>query len=381
MLHILSSIASVALSFGLNSACLCVAPIAFVSGIAPESGIRKIDNLTTARAAHAATLLSDGRVLITGGFRTGGGSLSSAEIFAPATDTLKVIADLATPRAGHTASRLPDGRVLIAGGYNGDYLQTTEIFDPATGRFSEGPNMTIARSEHTATTLTDGRILIVGGVGTGWTFLADAEIFDPASGSFTAVSKMSTPRESHTATLLKDGRVLITGGHKDRRSAMTIYSSTEIFSPTSGTFETTGNMTIKRHKHAAVRLQDGSVLIVGGSDERDSRGAYSSLEIFDPRRGEFKVAGEMRRSRYKLNGAITLLPDGKVLIAGGSDGAEIFDPASGKTIDTTGDFGSYRLFSTATTLGDGRVLIVGGYDQMTQVSSGAWIFEPVSDRE
>jgi hypothetical protein len=140
-------------------------------------------------------------------------------------------------------------------------------------------------------------------------------------------------------------------------------------------------MTIKRHKHAALRLKDGRVLIAGGSDERDSRGAYSSLEIFDPRTGEFNAAGEMRRSRYKLNGAITLLSDGRALIAGGSDGAEIFDPVSGKTIATAGDFGSYRLFATATSLVDGRVLIVGGYDQMTQVSTGVWIFESVSDRE
>lgn len=379
MLYSLSSIAIVALSFAANAAFLCVAPNSFLSEPASASGIRQIDNLTNARAAHAATLLDDGRVLITGGFRTGGGSLSSAEIFVPSTGRLEVTTDLGTPRAGHTASTLPDGRVLIAGGFNGDYLRTTEFFDPKTGRFFPGPHMAIARSEHTATTLSDGRILIAGGVGTGWTFLADAEIYEPATGRFTAVGKMSTPRESHTATLLSDGRVLITGGHKDRRSAMTIFASTEVFDPTRRTFEPAGNMTIKRHKHAAVRLHDGRVLIAGGSDERDSRGAYSSLEIFDPRASEFKIAGEMRRSRYKLNGAITLLPNGKVLIAGGSDGAEIFDPATGRTTETAGNFGSHRLFASATALTDGRVLIVGGYDQMTQVSSGAWIFESASN--
>src|SRR5690606_39695783 len=103
------------------------------------------------------------------------------------------------------------------------------------------------------------------------------------------------------------------------------------------------------------------------------------LEIFDPQTGRFEVAGEMRRARYKLNGAIALLHDGKVLIAGGTSSAEIYDPANGKTIETIGDFGEHRLFATATTLTDGRVLIVGGYDQMTQVSSGVWIFESVSN--
>jgi hypothetical protein len=190
---------------------------------------------------------------------------------------------------------------------------------------------------------------------------------------------MSTPREAPTATLLTDGRVLITGGHKDRRSAMTIFASAEIFNPGKNIFEPAGEMTIRRHKHAAVLLRDGRVLIAGGSDERDSRGAYSSLEIYDPRTGVFKLAGEMRNSRYKLNGAIVLLPNDRVLIAGGSEGAEVFDPATGKTTETAGTFGSHRLFATATALDDGRALIIGGYDQTNRVSSGAWIFEPVSN--
>lgn len=375
----LSVIGLVALCFASASTPLCVKPDTSHRETLSISGIRQIGQLTTARAAHAAILMDDGQVLITGGFQTGGGSHSSVEVFDPSSGTLRTISGLNLPRAGHTATRLPDGKVLIAGGYDGNYLQSTEIFDPKTGRFSSGPLMTMPRSEHTATTLADGRILIAGGVGTGWTFLAEAEIYDPEAGRFTAVGKMSTPRESHTATLLTDGRILITGGHNDRRAAMTVFASTEVFDPAKKAFEPAGNMTIKRHKHAAVRLADGRVLIVGGSDERDSRGAYSSLEIFDPQTGKFKVAGEMSSSRYKLNGAVVLLPNGKVLIAGGSDGAEVFDPATGKTTATAGGFGSHRLFATATALADGRALIIGGYDQGNRVSSGAWIFEPASN--
>lgn len=337
--------------------------------------VREIGQMNSGRAAHAATLLDDGRVLITGGFQTGGGSLSSAEVFVPSTGKLETLDGLSAARASHTATKLPDGRILVAGGYNGDYLQSTEIFDPRSARFTQGSNMSMPRSEHTATVLSDGRVLIVGGVGTGWTFLADAEIYDPATGIFTKVGSMSTPRESHTANLLRDGRVLITGGHKDRRAAMTIFAGAETFDPAKGVFEPVENMTVKRHKHAAVLLTDGRVLVAGGSDGRDSRGAYTSLEIFEPRSGEFKLVGQMRRARYKLNGAIALLPNGKVLIAGGSDGAEIFDPTTGATTETRGAFGSHRLFATATVLNDGRVLIVGGYDQSNQVGSGAWIFE------
>lgn len=362
-------IASVAVALG----CLPVKQPDTISGTSGR--IREIGKMSSGRAAHAATKLDDGRVLISGGFRTGGGSLSTTEIFVPSTGKMEASASLSTARASHTATKLPDGRILVAGGYNGDYLQSTEIFDPRSGRFSQGPNMSMPRSEHTATVLTDGRVLIAGGVGTGWTFLADAEIYDPTTAKFSKVGSMSTPRESHTATLLRDGRVLITGGHKDRRTAMTVFSRAEVFDPPKGIFEPSGSMTVKRHKHAAVLLNDGRVLVAGGSDERDSRGAYTSLEIFDPRSGEFKIAGQMRRARYKLNGAVVLLPNGKVLIAGGSDGAEVFDPATGITTESEGIFGSHRLFATATVLDDARVLIVGGYDQSNQVGSGAWIFE------
>lgn len=348
---------------------------------AANGQVSSIGQLNSARAAHASTLLTDGRVLITGGFQNGGGSLSDVEVYDPATGELARIGRLNAARAGHTSTRLPDGRVLIAGGYDGGYLQSTEIFDSRSGTFTPGPQMTMPRSEHTATTLADGRILIAGGVGAGWTFLADAEIFDPANGKFSPVGKMSVPRESHTSTLLKDGRVLITGGHKDRRSAMTIFASSEIFNPAKNLFEASGNLKTKRHKHAAALLADGNVLIAGGSDERDSRGAYTSLEIFDPRTGQFRSAGEMRRARYKLNGAIVSLPNGKVLIAGGSDGAEIFDTRTNTTIELGGSFGSYRLFTTATLLNDGNVLIIGGYDQRTQVSSGAWLFRQTPEQE
>lgn len=339
--------------------------------------IKNIEPMGTERAAHAATLLVDGRVLLTGGFRTGGGSLKSAELFVPSTGRFSAVVDLNTARAGHTSTRLPDGKVLIAGGFDGGYLQSTEIFDPATGRFSPGPPLTIPRSEHTATSLADGRILIAGGVGTGWRFLSDAEIYDPAPGRFVRVGSMTVPRESHTATLLKDGRVLITGGHKDRREAMKVYDSTEAFDPKKNSFESMGELTVKRHKHAAILLNDGRVLVAGGSDERDSRGSYDSLETFDPKSGRFTAVGRMRAARYKLNGTLVPLRDGTVLIAGGSDVAEIFDPVKGTTFKAKGSFGTYRLFSSATGLPDGQVLIAGGYDQSNRVSSEAWIFERI----
>lgn len=334
-----------------------------------------IGGMNKKRAAHTATLLNNGNVLIAGGFSGEEFSQTSAEIFDAKTETFSFAGNMNVSRASHTATLLPDGRVLIAGGFDGDYLDSAEIFDPKSGKFSFAGKMTLPRSEHAAVLLKDGKVLIVGGVGTGWTFLDDAEIFDPATNSFSKTGKMTTARESHTATLLKDGKVLITGGHKGRRAAIEIYRSAEIFDPQTGKFSPVSDLIVKRHKHGAVLLNDGRVLIIGGSDERDSRGAYKNVEIFDPQTNKFSAIGDMNLSRYKLQGTALLMKNGKVLIAGGSDRAEIFDPATNSFELAKGKFDSSRLFSTATLLDDGRVLIAGGYNQNTVVGAGAWIYK------
>lgn len=370
----LTGIISLILMVGSNSACItngeAGGPYA-----APIGSISTIAEMRKGRAAHTATLLSSGKVLVAGGFAGGENGMGSAEIFDPATGAFSPISDMQVARASHSATRLQNGKVLIAGGFNGDYIDGAELFDPATGRFTPAGKLTMPRSEHQAVLLADGRVLIAGGVGTGWTFLANAEIYDPLTNTFTATGSMTAPRESHTATLLKDGHVLITGGHKDRRAAITIYSSTEIYDPAKGTFTAAADLTVRRHKHDALLMDDGKVLIVGGSDERDSQGAYTTVEIYDPRTNRTRRIGDMNSSRYKLQGTTILLPDGRILIAGGSTNAEIFDPRLNTFIVTRGSYGSPRHFSTATLLENGNVLITGGYNDRLTVSPNAWIYK------
>jgi hypothetical protein len=176
--------------------------------------------------------------------------------------------------------------------------------------------------------------------------------------------------------LLKDGQVLITGGHKGRHAAITIYSSAEIYNPASGTFSSTGNLTVRRHKHDASLLADGRVLIVGGSDERDGRGgsAYRNAEVFNPTTGTFTAVASMNAARYKLQGTTVLLKNGKVLIAGGANRAEVFNPATNTFSFADGNMGTMRLFATATLLRNGEVLITGGYDDSQAVSANAWVY-------
>jgi N-acetylneuraminic acid mutarotase len=336
--------------------------------------INAASRMTAKRAAHSATLLADGKVLVAGGFADNEASVASAELFDPATNSFAEVGQMTTARNSHSATLLPDGKVLIAGGYNGSYLASTELYDPTTRSFTPGGKMVTARSGQVAVLLNNGKVLLAGGNGTGWSFLADAEVYDPAAKTFAATGAMTTARAAHTATLLKDGNVLITGGHRGRRAEITIYSSAEIYNPASGSFSSTGNLTVKRHKHDATLLGDGRVLITGGSDERDERGAYRNVEIFNPATGVFMSIGNMNAARYKLQGTTILLRNGKVLIAGGSNRAEVFDPATNSFAYAGGDMGSTRLFATATLLKNGAVLITGGYGENVIVSANAWIY-------
>ena len=327
------------------------------------------------RAVHAASRLADGRVLITGGFLGKNNFLASAEVYDPGPNRFTSAESMRSRRSSHTSTLLPNGKVLIAGGFDGDYLDSAELYDPKTGKFTPAAKMTMPRSGHVAVLLKNGKVLLAGGVGTGWNFLSSSEIYDPATDRFTPTGSMATVREAHTVSLLSDGRVLITGGHQGRRQAIKIHSSCEIYDPTSGTFQQAGELSVRRHKHDAVLLADGRVLVVGGSDERDYAGAYRNAEIYDPRTKTTRAVSNMNAARYKLQGTAILLDNGKVLVAGGSTRAEVFDPSTGRFSFASGDMGTRRLFSTATLLKNGKVLIVGGYDNSLRVSPTAWLFQ------
>ena len=133
---------------------------------------------------HAATMLSDGRILVAGGWKTavgktdGTSALASAELYDPASGTFTPTGDMTVPRAFPTATLLPDGRVLIAGGWNGsNAVASAEIYDPASGTFTPTGDLTAAREGNTATLLSDGRVLITGGRDGSGGVLVSAELY------------------------------------------------------------------------------------------------------------------------------------------------------------------------------------------------------------
>ena len=339
-------------------------------------------NLSVRRFSQSATLLPSGKVLIAGGMERNGKYDASAELYDPRTGTFTAIASMSTARAGHAAVLLRNGKVLLAGGSadpDGN-LATAELYDPGTGTFHPTGNMTGPRAHAAAVLLNDGKVLLIGGDGAHEDErLSSAEIYDPATGRFTATGSMHVPREMHTAVVMKDGRVLVMGGSSAGNYPHShIEASAEIYDPATGRFSMTGSMNAARHKLAAALLSDGRVLVVGGSDNRDWRGQYASAELYDPATARFTADGDMSFKRFKLIATAVRLPDGRVLIAGGAERPEIYDPATKSFQTVKGTVGEGRYFSTATLLSDGRVLIAGGYgdDPMAGAVTNAWLYRP-----
>lgn len=322
-------------------------------------GFQPTGDMGTERAAHTATLLANGKVLITGGYNSTS-VLATAELFDPATGTFTATGAMTTARFLHTATLLANGKVLVTNGSDtsGD-LATAELYDPATGTFTATGTMSEVRSEHTATLLTNGKVLVVGGSGD-----PVAELFDPASGTFTATAGELTTEGfwGCTATLLSDGTVLIAGGRDDESVWVGFpLNIAELFNPTTGTFTATGGMTQGRYSHTAALLNNGEVLITGGFNGQP----VPSAELFDPATGSFSATGGMDTPRSQHTAI--LLDDGTVLVAGGFSyfgsgsfsSAEVFDPTA-NTFQPTGSMGVARFTHTATRLNSGLVLITGG---------------------
>lgn len=360
--------------------------------------------MTSPRADAASIRLADGRVLICGGTSTAnvGGVLASAELYNSASHRFIPTGSMTVARKGQTITMLRDGRVLIAGGARNigfrAELSSAEIYDPSTGTFSATGSMTTQREGHTATMLRDGRVLIVGGSDNGIHTLDSAEIYDPASATFTRTGHLNQPRVAHTATPLHSGQVLIAGGGRGGMPGGYIsYNTAEMYDPATRRFATMrARMIFDRVGAAAVRLNDGRVLIVGGKSGRIVTGRHSDLssltplnsaEIYDPESSSFIRTGEMNAPHYLPTA--TLLDNGRVLVVGGwimqgflvvgLRDADLYQPETNRFI-RAGRTDVARLENTATLLDDGEVLIAGGIDGKSFISASAEFYSPRQHR-
>lgn len=329
-------------------------------------GLLETGTPVEARFSHTATLLHDGRVLIAGGMEHDGVWLDTAELWDPVTGRFTPLGRMTARRAGATATLLPNGKVLIAGGSDGpgSSLSTAEIFDPQTLSFTRTDEMMMRRAHAEAVLLRSGKVLVAGGSGGGDNDQTTcAEIYDPVTERFSHIGYMQFGRSYFTAVMLRDGRVLLAGGMSGGQYPnRQVESTAEIFDPSTGRFNLTGNLSTPRYKQGAALLPDGRVLVVGGSNETGRlQYEYSSTEIYNPESGRFTAGPSMNVVRFKLPSGVVTLGDGRILVAGGADQLEVFDPAKNAFLQVKGPQLEGFLFNTATSLSDGRVLLVDGY--------------------
>ena len=340
--------------------------------------------MSTARQNHAATLLTNGKVLVTGGMVNYASPLASAQLYDPTTNVWKRASNMAESRTAHTATLLSDGYLLLAGGFSAtipNAVATTRLYNTTLDSwYPFSTNLSIARALHTATLLPGNKVLMAGGFD-GYLPLAATELHDRSSGFPISAGNMTDPRFVHTATLLATGNVLVTGGVSFDDLGPKVIAGAEQFSPGTTSWTGAASMSAPRFAHTATLLTGGKVLVAGGSNNYDTLAGMAGAELYNPTTNQWSSAGNMAAARC-LHTA-TLLPNGKVLVAGGYNGltdradAELYNPAT-NSWSSAGSMATPREYHSATLLADGKVLVAGGLSGDIPLAS-AEIYDPATN--
>jgi N-acetylneuraminic acid mutarotase len=280
-------------------------------------------------------------------------------------------ADMLEARSWHTATLLADGTVLVAGGIDSSTVHdTAERYDPKTNSWTSAGSMSQPHWHHVAERLSDGRVIVIGGCSSGQSnscmIGVGADIYDPKNNSWTKAQPMLTSRRSHASTLLQDGRVLVVGGFDNLKD----HTSIEIYDPKTDSWASpVAKLTMSRNRASATRLPTGKVLIVGGFVGLPTDAPTDTMALFDPGAGTLSVLKtKLKEARWRHTA--TLLDNGRVLITGGScetaadttckaGDAEIYDPVTDQILPG-GSPGTATIEHQATLLNNGQVLITGG---------------------
>ncbi len=357
-------------------------------------------HLVRPRFSHDATLLDDGRLLVSGGW-TGVANNNEifpypvvfSQIYDPETDTWTL-----TNRMGSEipqelpgfliyspATRLPDGRIVSValseesqGGNPDDVTSAIAVFDPEAVEWTHLSDIPSNRIFTDIISLEDGRVLVVGGLDLKAMSSSFATIepedlvesYDTDTGEWQTLGPMNEPAIEHSLVPLNDGRVMVVGGFNDSNS-MQGTDRAEIFDAATDTWNLASSMNVARMFPVAIALSDGRVLVTGSAISHSPVSDDSpTSEVFDPETGEWTVTEAMSVRRY--GHTLTLLPDGRVLAAGGEDpmgdnyllysSTEIFDPDT-STWSAGPELSQPRSNHSATLMPDGSVLLAGGISQ------------------
>jgi hypothetical protein len=240
------------------------------------------------------------------------GALTALPALAAGSGTWTPTGNLQANSDAASLTLLQNGQALAAG------ASGAELYNPSTGTWAYTGSMNATRNDFIATLLTNGQVLAVGGYYNdpvkGAVALASAELYNPSTGKWTYTGSLHTARWSHTATLLQNGEVLVAGGETLGPDGRISFASAELYNPATGQWKATGSMTTVRRGHTMTLLTNGKVLVAGGAD---SAGNYlASVELYDPTTGIWTTTGSLHTARYLHTAA--LLQNGDVLVAGGA---------------------------------------------------------------
>ena len=357
--------------------------------------------LLSPRHWHAAVLLEDGQVLLSGGCHerdppNGSGvpytfrdSIAAAEVVDPIRRVSRAVRPMRRPRQAHAAARSADGKVIAVAGVrdvradpeDGGGIQalgSAEVWDPDSDVWSDGAWLVPSRYNPSATQLRDGRLLIAGG---GTRHVEGVRCDVGGAAGWRRTGDLHHRRAFHAAVMLSDGRVLVAGGQGPDGAARGHLDheldSVEIWDPVSETWSVAAPLRLARVQASAVLLADGRVMVLGG---RSYTAPHVSTELFDPRTGTWSDTGRTVYARSQPTA--TVLLDGRVLVVGcsspehGALVAELWDPATGEWTCDSDRMAEPRFWHTATALPDGGVLVAGGTWDTDESSRFAQVWRP-----
>jgi Bacterial Ig-like domain (group 3)/Galactose oxidase, central domain/Kelch motif len=272
--------------------------------------------MSQARWGHSATLLPDGRVLIAGGADAlESGTTNTAELYDPATQTFTLTGPMATQRIFHTAAWIPsEKKVLISGGYLVPFpdqaLDTSEYFDPATGQFSPGPMLPVALASPASVSTGPCVFCLIGGMDFAADPINNFSIFSAQTAGWASAGTLNTPRSQFAAIPLGTSGLLVTGGStRDTAGHDHVSATAEVNSLSSNAWQgwkfannastcpgAAGCMAVARANHTASVLPDGRILLAGGQD--DAGNSLATTEIYDPQSQTFTLGPAMTLSRF-----------------------------------------------------------------------------------
>lgn len=266
----------------------------------------------------AQATLGDGRVIVLGGQISTFKGIKVTLLFDPFANTWTKRADMAFERWYGTATTLPDGRVLATSGtdVNGTVVSVPEIYDPVADTWTTLTGANRAQDFYPFMYVLPNGTLYEAGTGAATWYLSTG-----GTGSWTAgpINAFGTKNYSESGAMYAPGKIIRSGGGNPAMNRTAIID----MNAASPTWKETAGMAFPRRRHNMVILADGSVIAVGGTGQADDvAAAVLEAEIWDPATESWTTVAPMTEARMYHSTAL-LLPDGRVVAAGGEASGEL----------------------------------------------------------